>query len=250
MSSNDKDGFTGRECPACKGYFAVYLRTGRPKVRRRCHCIYCGHQDSPIAFWTQEQVSRCMAALAKAPHATTEVSHRAGKELGVGVDCDQCAVRFVAYGCFRACPRCGPRMPLAFFKANLAIIRNEVSLARELTPFEAVPLITKAYKDAHSVYEAFQREVDPGRWQQIQGLMAVLGGRGTMEPTARPFFCEQTERAKQRAGGSSVFDFPTEQLAIESILVEREKEVLDYLSLIEQQAESWVETCGDGATYP
>ena len=52
----DKDGYIGRECPQCEGYFKVTPGTGITTANPPCHCPYCGHQGSPKEFWTKAQI--------------------------------------------------------------------------------------------------------------------------------------------------------------------------------------------------
>lgn len=49
----DDEGFIGRECPGCKGYFK--LRPGTELPTRVCHCPYCEHKGNISEFTTADQ---------------------------------------------------------------------------------------------------------------------------------------------------------------------------------------------------
>lgn len=136
MSIPDKDGFAERECPGCQGYFAIGLRSGQTLDRLVCYCPYCGHRDSPVCFWTQEQVNRCLAALAQDAPGAPCIPPIAGKELATDVVCDQCTVRFLAYGVFSHCPDCGLHIVEGNPSENCCYFQDPL-LAYKLRPKEA-----------------------------------------------------------------------------------------------------------------
>ena len=210
-----------------------------------CFCPYCGHRDSAVCFWTQEQVRRCLSELAKDAPGKADVPHLAGKEFGVEIDCDKCALRFVAYGVFKACPHCGQRTSLQFLKSNLAIIRKEISLAQTLEPVDAARIIAKASEDTTAVERAFWSArrpsgFDPRRYPALAKRQKEDNQKE--EPSVYVERRKKLERARHNAGLPSVFDFPTPELAYEWSLVCQEKGLLAHLSLIEHNAEYWVET--------
>ena len=52
----DGDGYLGRECPACEGYFKVTPGTGITTGDPPCHCPYCGHAGGANEFLTKDQI--------------------------------------------------------------------------------------------------------------------------------------------------------------------------------------------------
>ena len=91
MSIADNEGFLGRECSECRGYFEI---AGRAAEQPFCQCPYCGHSDSATCFSTQEQIDRALAgSSADATSLTAVLAQVSRLEFGTEIECDR-SMRF------------------------------------------------------------------------------------------------------------------------------------------------------------
>lgn len=185
----DEDGYMGRECPEpeCLGYFKITPGTGVLDATA-CFCPYCGHQDSPDNFFTQEQIehaksvalNRITGALLKDLKAL-EFNHPARGSFGIGMSltvsgrpapiryyrekrleteviCDACTLRYAIYGVFAFCPDCGAHNSLQILSKNLELVEKKIVLAATVEPDLSAQLVADALENVVAAFDAFGRE--------------------------------------------------------------------------------------------
>jgi Zn ribbon nucleic-acid-binding protein len=186
----DESGFTGRECPNCKGYFKVQFGTGLKGKNLPCHCPYCGHVADHDHFWTEEQIEYAISiAIGDVTKALNkdlkkfEFNHKPRKPFGIGVSlkvkpgrptpiryyrekqlemevtCSRCTLRYSVYGLFAFCPDCGQHNSLQIFNANLELAGKMLDLAMSASKEVAERLIENALEDCISAFDGFGREL-------------------------------------------------------------------------------------------
>ena len=131
----DKDGYFGRECPVCDGFFKVTPGTGLSDATH-AYCPYCGHRGTADTFWTADQIEyarsmilnrvsgQFLQVLPPTPDQNADGSAATGitvkdtrgpnpirlhlaPEFQTDVVCDQCTLRYAVFGAFVCCPDCG-----------------------------------------------------------------------------------------------------------------------------------------------
>ena len=186
----DENGFFGRECPECKGYFKIVLGTGLKGENLPCHCPYCGIADSPSHFFTKAQVEYAKSivlqqvkeAIVKDLKAL-EFSHKP-KGFGIGISmkvkegkripihyyqeeklateitCSNCTLRYSVYGVFAYCPDCRTHNSHQILIENFEIVQKMIALAQSIPSEEiAQRLIENALEDCISAFDGFGREI-------------------------------------------------------------------------------------------
>ncbi len=185
----DVDGYTGRECPKCEGYFKITGGTGLKGDNLPCHCPYCGHTGTPNEFWTKEQIEyarsvairRVMGAVQKDLKAMEfnirtrgpfgigismkfeggtlpPIRHYREKQLETEVVCDHCTLKYMIYGVFAFCSDCRSHNSLQILTKNLDIAEKQVDLAAKVQPELSDHLIADALENAVSSFDGFGRE--------------------------------------------------------------------------------------------
>ena len=157
---SDPDGYRGRECPQCNGYFKIVPGTGLTGSNLPCVCPYCGHRGSNEKFITQDQLkyaksvvlNQVTGALMKDLKAM-EFNHPARGSFGIGISlkvtkgeahpirhyrekaletelvCDGCTLKYAIYGLFAHCPDCGAHNSRQILENNLSLAEKELVLA-------------------------------------------------------------------------------------------------------------------------
>lgn len=185
----DKDGYVGRECPECEGYFKVTPGTGITTGEPRCHCPYCGHSGRPDTFFTKDQIRYARSvALNKLTGAVLRdlkamefevrprgafgigmsmkvegrphpVRHYREPRLETEVACDGCSLRYAIYGVFAHCPDCGRHNSRQILDKNLELAGKQLDLAAGLAGDLAAHLVADALENVVSAFDGFGREV-------------------------------------------------------------------------------------------
>jgi hypothetical protein len=185
----DEDGFAGRECPACEGYFKIRVGTGLTGLNLPCHCPYCGHTSGHSEFLTPEQIEHAksvagglvMEAVLKDLKAL-EFDYRPPRgSFGIGISmkvegrlrpnhyyrekqleteivCGRCTLRYAIYGVFAHCPDCGVHNSLQILGKNLDLAEKQIALAGTLGGDLVDSLIADALENAVSSFDGFGRE--------------------------------------------------------------------------------------------
>ena len=185
----DKDGYIGRECPQCEGYFKVTLGTGITTGNPPCHCPYCGHQGSPKEFWTKAQIKYIKSiALNKISSAVISdlkemefnikpreafgigmsmrvegqphpIRHYRESQLETEVICDVCTLRYAIYGVFAYCPDCGRHNSRQILDKNLELAAKQLDLAASVEGELSAHLVADALENVVSAFDGFGREI-------------------------------------------------------------------------------------------
>lgn len=187
----DDEGFIGRECPKCRGYFKIDLGTGLKQEELPCHCPYCGHAAERDRFVTEDQIAyarsvarrkvvdafrRDLKALEfshkpirgsgidislKVKHGQTIPIHRYKEsQLETEIVCTNCTLRYSVYGVFAFCPDCAQHNSLDIFNGNMDLVRKMLDLARNQNQRElSEKLIKNALGECVSVFDDFGREI-------------------------------------------------------------------------------------------
>lgn len=187
----DKDGFTGRECPACEKLFKIELGTGLKGVGLPCHCPYCGHAAGHDQFWTKDQVkyvksiaTRKITDAVRKDLKRLEFNHKPRGRFGIGLSlkvkpgrrppiryyveprletemvCDKCTLRYAVYGVFAFCPDCGQHNSLQILDRNLEIVGKMLEMASDQEdPLVAERFCENALEDCVSAFDGFGREL-------------------------------------------------------------------------------------------
>jgi len=187
----DSEGYFGRECPKCEGYFKVVFGTGL-KTPAPCCCPYCGHKAEQGKFWTKDQLNyaKSIAARKVTEALTRDLSSSYGsrnrvlgsgnfgisltlefksnprpihyyreKQLETAVTCENCTLQYAVYGVFAFCPDCGMHNSLQILNKNFDLIRKEIALASSAEKDFAEFLVNNALGNAVSAFDGFGREV-------------------------------------------------------------------------------------------
>jgi hypothetical protein len=137
---SDREGFFGRKCPNCKGYF----RTTIPADP--CHCSYCGFISPSIKFMTDAQqqyinsyVNNFVQMIKTHKNVTIDLD-----EIANGVksnesklfysenrqqtltECDICKCEYDILGTFGFCPSCGKRNSLQILMRSLNNLSEKI----------------------------------------------------------------------------------------------------------------------------
>lgn len=201
----DEEGMIGRECPQkeCGKYFKVKPGTGiqdNPVM----FCPYCQYEGAPDEFFTKEQIEYAESIALR--HITDQLhrelkklerhSFRSGfisleikvkrgtpipiqryleRELQERICCENCGCEYAIYGIFAVCPDCGQQNLFQVVRANLELIRRQVSLEQNLyerfgqeyeTELKEIlgevgqKLVEDACENAVTVFEAFFKELN------------------------------------------------------------------------------------------
>lgn len=163
----DDDGFVGRECPECEGYFKLKYGTGLDT--EICICPYCQHENNNDQFYTKEQVkyiesyvrkyafeqiikpglskidksfkelerkTRNSLIQFKVKSNTNNINYRIDyyqeKELETNILCDSCGLAFSIYGVFATCPDCGQLSAITVFRKSIEVIRKKLILSEKI----------------------------------------------------------------------------------------------------------------------
>lgn len=142
----DSDGYFGRECPLCDGFFKVTPGTGLADTSD-AYCPYCGHRGRADTFWTTDQIEYAQSVILNrvsgqflhvvpptpaaaegrpAPGAGIKDTRGAnpvrlylGPDFQTAVVCDRCSLRYAVFGPFICCPDCGTRGTPQIIEKNL-----------------------------------------------------------------------------------------------------------------------------------
>lgn len=184
----DGEGYVGRECPGCKGYFKVTLGTGLPGTSQ-CYCAYCGFSGEQSDFFTREQLeyvkSYVMRQVTEAVIKDLkglEFEHSPSGPFGIGISlkvsgkphpircyrekrletevvCEKCSLRYAVYGEFAFCPDCGVHNSLQILCKNLELTEKELSLSANLGDDELrAYLVHDALENVVSAFDGYGRE--------------------------------------------------------------------------------------------
>jgi hypothetical protein len=185
----DKEGYIGRECPNCQGYFKAVPGTGL-KNATNCHCPYCGHIAHQSRFTTRDQIEYAKSvAIRRITDAITaelkglefdvkpsgafgirvSIKVQPGqphpirwyreKALETHIECPNCTLRYAVFGVFAFCPDCGQHNSLFILHKNLEIVGKMLDMASSVEGELAQRLIENALEDCVSSFDAFAREV-------------------------------------------------------------------------------------------
>jgi hypothetical protein len=133
---SDSDGYFGRECPVCDGFFKVTPGTGLSDTTD-AFCPYCGHHGPADTFWTSEQMEYAKSVIlnrvtgqflqvvtpqppgpgsasptgptVKDTRGADPVRLHLAPEFQADLVCDRCTLRYAVFGRFICCPDCGAR---------------------------------------------------------------------------------------------------------------------------------------------
>ena len=149
----DENGFFGRACPVCKGYFKIKTE----EVPDRSRCPYCDHEDVHDEFITKDQMEfiEGHAINAVLPHLDNEfkkiersstnslfkfefsplspvpIKEYKEKILETTVTCSKCALAFSIYGVFSNCPRCGQLNAKTIFEKSIEVSKKKLLLSQD-----------------------------------------------------------------------------------------------------------------------
>lgn len=185
----DEEGFTGRECPECEGYFKIEFGTGLEGEDLPCRCPYCGHSASHDEFWTKAQIEYAQSV---ALHTLSDALHKDLKAMefetkpkgpfGIGISmkvkpgrpipihyyreedleteitCESCTLRYSVFGVFGFCPDCGQHNSLQILNSNLDLIGKMIALAGTSDAEISEKLIENSLEDCVSAFDGFGRE--------------------------------------------------------------------------------------------
>ncbi|MDD9852199.1 MAG: hypothetical protein OXU94_10685 [Gammaproteobacteria bacterium] len=186
----DEFGFTGRECPECKGYFKIQFGTGLTGEGLKCHCPYCGHVGEPDDFFTEAQIeyanSVAVRKFSGALHKElkkSEFNYKPKGEFDLGISmkvgrgrlppirhykertletevvCDNCTLRYAVYGVFAFCPDCGQHNSLQTLDKNLEVVEKMLDLANKVEADIANKLVEDGLENCVSILDGFGREL-------------------------------------------------------------------------------------------
>jgi endogenous inhibitor of DNA gyrase (YacG/DUF329 family) len=167
----DEEGFFGRECPDCGGFFKLRVDqyAGLPDDLELT-CPYCGHRKDHSEFMTSAQKERVLAAAEATAlqYMHSEVQGMLRRSFGGGrrlrpgesgveitykpgspplvrqlpsyveeavrrrVRCEKCGNDYAVYGASAFCPVCGPRPALVQVLDSIEAARRAVALEDEL----------------------------------------------------------------------------------------------------------------------
>ena len=170
----DEDGYVGRECPTCERYFKVRPGTGITE-QDEAYCPYCGKPAPPSDFLTKEQANyatsialgeieeQLLAPLKnfqptkglvsidiKVEGDETPIEHYQERTLETSITCEQCTLEYKIYGVFATCPDCGNHNSRQILRANLSLLRQQLTTADEQQTEDIL-------KNAVSTFDAFGR---------------------------------------------------------------------------------------------
>lgn len=176
----DADGYMGRECPKCEGYFKTVSGTVYKGNHLPCHCPYCGHTAGHDHFWTKEQIEyaksqvirtvhrafqddlREMASKSKfmtfKPGTLPSIRHYREKQLETEVVCDHCTLKYTIYGVFAFCPDCRTHNSLQILSKNLDLAEKQVDFAAQAGGEFADHFTADALENAVASFDGFGRE--------------------------------------------------------------------------------------------
>lgn len=182
------DGYLGRECPGCDGYFKVTPGTGITTGEPPCHCPYCGHEGSPDEFWTKDQIeyarsvalNQVTGALlgdlkamefdikpsgmfgigmsAKVEGRPYPIRHYREPRLETDVVCDLCTLRYAIYGVFAYCPDCARHNSRQILEKNLELASKQLELAKTVETELSTHLVADALENVVAAFDGFGRE--------------------------------------------------------------------------------------------
>ena len=182
----DENGYIGRECPECEGYFKITPGTGL-EGDVPCHCPYCGAEASQDEYFTKEQIeyaksvalNQITGSLIKQmkkmevksnprdfismsisvkgkPHP---ISYYREQKLEQEVECENCTLRYSIFGVFGYCPDCGVHNSYQILISNYSVVRKMLAFAVEQEVEVSKKLIENALEDAVSAFDGFGREL-------------------------------------------------------------------------------------------
>jgi hypothetical protein len=188
----DDNGYLGRECSEseCEGYFWVRPGTGLTGEDVACHCPYCGHRDSPNAFYTKEQIEYAKSVALRQitdafrrdlrqlefshpprgmfgigismklqPGRPVPIRHYREKALETFITCAACTLDYAVYGVFGYCPDCGEHNSLQILERNIDLTRRQVALAETVSAADLQRhLLEDALENCVSAFDGFGRE--------------------------------------------------------------------------------------------
>lgn len=187
----DHEGYVGRECPDCERYFKVTPGTGLTGTDLPCVCPYCGHQDTPHAFFTRDQIDHARSVVfnkltaavlkdlktfecnvpargafglgfsMKVSGAPAPIRRYREKTLETELTCEACTLRYAVYGLFAFCPDCGAHNSRQILESNLVLVEKMLGLAKNLDGTRAVreQLRGDALENVVSAFDAFGRQL-------------------------------------------------------------------------------------------
>jgi len=202
----DNEGYLGRECPSCAGYFKIVPGTGLKNVTA-CICPYCGHRADQRHFATRDQIEYVKSVVIRKvadaffkdlKSLEFDIKPRGGLGIGISmrvkpgrlrpihryrekrlethVECSNCTLRYAVFGVFAFCPDCGQHNSLQILRKNLELVQKMLDMAasadRELTEH----FVENALEDCVSTFDGFGREIcrvyakastDPGSAQKL-----------------------------------------------------------------------------------
>lgn len=185
----DEDGYTGRECPKCEGYFKITSGTGLRGHGLPCHCPYCGHREGHDHFWTKQQIAYAKSvamqkvvgaiqrdlkklefdikprrgfgigiSMKMKPGPLPPIRYYREKRLETAVECDSCTLKYMIYGVFAFCPDCGVHNSGQILAKNLDLVEKQLALASQVEADLADHLIGDGLENAVSSFDGFGRE--------------------------------------------------------------------------------------------
>ena len=190
----DDDGFIGRECPSCQGYFK--LRPGTGLQSKVCYCPYCQHQGNISDFTTSaqkewakslvvkeivesqvEKITQSLRQLEKASSKYMQIRVTGGTislpissynelEVETRITCEGCGLEFAVFGVFTRCPDCAALNFLTVFSKSLELCRKRLAIVTTVRDDEIVSAILQdSISSAVSSFDALGkavRRVAPG----------------------------------------------------------------------------------------
>jgi hypothetical protein len=183
----DDKGMTGRQCPECSGFFKLEFGTGIVEEDLKMQCPYCGHQDEPSEYLTEDQMEylkshalrACLQRLTPImksmerrpdPRAFLSIGIKVNintppvydyeePELETEVVCEGCTLHYSIYGVYGFCPDCGSKNALQIFRSNLILANKFQELVEKVEPEFHESLLASALATCVSAFDGFGREV-------------------------------------------------------------------------------------------
>ncbi|WP_312475758.1 hypothetical protein [Neobacillus sp.] len=170
---SDKEGYFGKSCPACKGYFRT--DSGGEEI----YCPYCSHFDNTLSFLTETQqeyieiyIKTVLIALQEksdieidldniianlsnnsSPFVYSEERQQRSNK------CKSCKIRYDILGEFGCCPNCGKLNTFEVFNESLSRLLkrlNNSSLEQETQSSEWADVL----KNCVSEFEAMAKDIN------------------------------------------------------------------------------------------
>lgn len=187
----DDEGFLGRECPECEGYFKVKLGTGL-KDLAPCTCPYCGHVGDHKSFYTKEQIEYARSvALREAGemakgflrnyaqdfnrrHSRRDsfislhmsvrenelpLANYEEKQLETMLTCGQCTLEYAVYGVFAFCPDCGRQNSIQILLKSLEVSEKLLTIAQDQNKEVADSLMVSSLNGVVAAFDGFGKRL-------------------------------------------------------------------------------------------